>query len=82
MVSLLAGSGTQAALFCVDTGAELQPALTTAGNNAEAGTIRTDSGVYEVASEAVAFEYIVVQNISFIALRWPCGHQHGRRFLD
>ncbi len=62
--STLMGSGAQAALFCVDTSAELQQALTTAGSNAEADTIRIDSGHYEVSSGAVAFQYITTQNFS------------------
>lgn len=62
--STLMGSGAQAALFCVDTSAELQQALTTAGSNAEADTIRIDSGQYEVSSGAVAFEYITNQSFA------------------
>jgi hypothetical protein len=56
-----ATTDARAATFCVDTSVELQQALTTAGSNNEADTIRVEAGVY-AGTGSVAFSYTTAQN--------------------
>lgn len=58
---LLTAAAAEAAVFCVDTGPELQQALMAAASNGEADTIKVEAGTYE-GSGAIAFGYSTSQN--------------------
>jgi hypothetical protein len=62
VLTLLINS-TQAAVFCVDTNAELQQAFMTAASNSEDDTVKIETGTYE-GSSAVAFAYSTNQNFA------------------
>ncbi len=57
-------ASAQAADFCVDTGAELQQALSAAQSNGEADTIKIETGTYSLPGGAIGFEYFSSQGFA------------------